>query len=33
MRSVSMLSNLCSTLNPSFNIWDSVEPFAAKLVA
>lgn len=32
MRSVSMLSGLCSTLNPSFNIWDSVEPFAAKLV-
>ncbi len=32
MRSVSMLSGLCSTLNPSFNIWESVEPFAAKLV-
>ena len=27
-----MLSGLCYTLNPSFNIWDSVEPFAAKLV-
>ncbi|MGP5654139.1 ABC1 kinase family protein [Candidatus Corynebacterium faecigallinarum] len=32
MRAVSMLSGLCSTLDNSFNIWESVEPFAAKLV-
>lgn len=32
MRAVSMLSGLCSTLDHSFNIWDSVEPFAARLV-
>ncbi|MEY8566948.1 AarF/UbiB family protein [Corynebacteriaceae bacterium 7-707] len=32
MRAVSMLSGLCSTLDPGFNIWDSVEPFAARLI-
>ncbi|MDN5718638.1 MULTISPECIES: ABC1 kinase family protein [unclassified Corynebacterium] len=32
MRAVSMLSGLCSTLDPKFNIWESVEPFAARLV-
>ncbi|MEJ6550599.1 AarF/UbiB family protein [Corynebacterium sp. USCH3] len=32
MRAVSMLSGLCSTLDPRFNIWDSVEPFAARLI-
>lgn len=32
MRAVSMLSGLCSTLDPEFNIWDTVEPFATGLV-
>lgn len=32
MRAVSMLPGLCSTLDPRFNIWDSVEPFAARLI-
>lgn len=32
MRAVSMLSGLCSTLDPKFNIWESVEPFAARLI-
>lgn len=32
MRAVSMLSGLCSTLDPSFNIWESVTPFATRLI-
>jgi predicted unusual protein kinase regulating ubiquinone biosynthesis (AarF/ABC1/UbiB family) len=32
MRAVSMLSGLCSTLDPQFNIWESVTPFATRLI-
>jgi len=32
MRAVSMMSGLCSTLDNSFNIWESVTPFAARLI-
>lgn len=32
MRAVSMLSGLCSTLDPEFNIWESVTPFATTLI-
>lgn len=32
MRAVSMLSGLCSTLDPEFNIWESVTPFATRLI-
>jgi predicted unusual protein kinase regulating ubiquinone biosynthesis (AarF/ABC1/UbiB family) len=32
MRAVSMLSGLCSTLDPRFNIWESVTPFATRLI-
>lgn len=32
MRAVSMLSGLCLTLDPTFNIWQSAEPFAKKLL-
>lgn len=28
IRSLSMVSGLCSSLNPSFNIWEVVEPYA-----
>ncbi|WP_127793354.1 AarF/ABC1/UbiB kinase family protein [Agromyces sp. LHK192] len=32
IRAVSLTSGLCSSLNPAFNIWDAVEPYAAKLL-
>lgn len=32
IRSLSMVSGLCSSLNPSFNIWEVVEPYANELI-
>ncbi|WP_231447467.1 ABC1 kinase family protein [Brevibacterium zhoupengii] len=32
IRSLSMVSGLCSSLNPSFNIWEVVEPYASELI-
>ncbi|HWV48163.1 MAG TPA: AarF/UbiB family protein [Microbacterium sp.] len=32
IRAVSLTSGLCSALDPAFNIWDPVEPYAAKLL-
>lgn len=32
IRAVSLTSGLCSALDPTFNIWDPVEPYAAKLL-
>ncbi|RCS98203.1 AarF/ABC1/UbiB kinase family protein [Brevibacterium aurantiacum] len=32
IRSLSMVSGLCSSLNPSFNIWEVVEPYARELI-
>ncbi|MDN6123414.1 MAG: AarF/ABC1/UbiB kinase family protein, partial [Brevibacterium sp.] len=32
IRSLSMGSGLCSSLNPSFNIWEVVEPYANELI-
>lgn len=32
VRTVSLTSGLCSTLDPGFNIWDAVEPYAQKLL-
>ena len=31
-RAVSLTSGMCSGLNPAFNVWDAVEPFAAQLL-
>lgn len=31
-RAVSLTSGLCSGLNPAFNVWDAVEPFATQLM-
>ncbi|WP_245940550.1 MULTISPECIES: ABC1 kinase family protein [Brevibacterium] len=31
-RAMSLTSGLCSSLDPEFNIWESVEPFAARLL-
>lgn len=31
-RAVALTSGMCSGLNPSFNVWDAVEPFAAQLL-
>lgn len=31
-RAMSMTSGMCSALNPSFNIWDAVEPYSAQLI-
>lgn len=31
-RTVSLLSGLCQSLDPEFNIWDAVQPFATSLV-
>ncbi|MGP5163578.1 ABC1 kinase family protein [Arthrobacter rhombi] len=32
IRAMSLTSGVCSTLDPRFNLWDSVEPYAAQLV-
>jgi predicted unusual protein kinase regulating ubiquinone biosynthesis (AarF/ABC1/UbiB family) len=32
IRAMSLTSGVCSALDPTFNIWDSVEPYAAQLV-
>ncbi|WP_233563702.1 ABC1 kinase family protein [Cryobacterium tepidiphilum] len=32
IRAMSLTSGVCSALDPQFNIWDSVEPYAAQLV-
>ncbi|UNK70664.1 AarF/UbiB family protein [Microbacterium sp. H1-D42] len=32
MRAVSLTSGMCSALDPSFNIWEPVEPYASKLL-
>lgn len=32
IRAVSLTSGVCSALNPQFNLWDSVEPYAQKLI-
>ncbi|WP_084626818.1 ABC1 kinase family protein [Demequina aurantiaca] len=31
-RAMSLTSGVCSTLNPAYNLWDSVEPYAAQLL-
>lgn len=32
IRAMSLTSGLCSSLNPAFNIWDAVEPYAQRLL-
>lgn len=32
IRAMSLTSGVCSSLNPRFNLWDSVEPYAAQLL-
>jgi predicted unusual protein kinase regulating ubiquinone biosynthesis (AarF/ABC1/UbiB family) len=32
IRAMSLTSGVCSALDPAFNLWDSVEPYAAKLI-
>jgi predicted unusual protein kinase regulating ubiquinone biosynthesis (AarF/ABC1/UbiB family) len=32
VRAMSLTSGVCSALDPAFNLWDSVEPYAARLV-
>lgn len=32
IRSMSLTSGVCSSLDPDFNIWDAVEPFAGRLL-
>lgn len=32
MRAASLTSGLCSSLDPAYNLWDSVEPYAAQLL-
>lgn len=32
MRAVSLTSGMCSALDPDFNVWSAVEPYAAQLV-
>jgi predicted unusual protein kinase regulating ubiquinone biosynthesis (AarF/ABC1/UbiB family) len=32
MRAVSLTSGMCSALDPAFNIWEPVEPYATKLL-
>ena len=33
IRAVSLTSGLCSGLDPQFNIWESIEPYATRLLA
>ena len=32
VRAISLTSGMCSSLDPAFNIWDAVEPYAAQLL-
>ena len=32
VRAMSLTSGMCSTLKPTFNIWDAVEPYSTKLI-
>jgi len=32
IRAMSLTSGMCSALNPAFNIWDAIEPYAARLI-
>jgi predicted unusual protein kinase regulating ubiquinone biosynthesis (AarF/ABC1/UbiB family) len=32
IRAMSLTSGVCSALDPAFNLWDSVEPYAAQLI-
>ncbi|WP_061961556.1 ABC1 kinase family protein [Demequina flava] len=32
IRSISLTSGVCTGLDPAFNVWDSVEPYAAKML-
>jgi predicted unusual protein kinase regulating ubiquinone biosynthesis (AarF/ABC1/UbiB family) len=32
IRAMSLTSGVCSALDPEFNLWDSVEPYAAQLI-
>lgn len=32
IRAVSLISGICSALDPTFNVWDAVEPYAAGLM-
>jgi predicted unusual protein kinase regulating ubiquinone biosynthesis (AarF/ABC1/UbiB family) len=32
VRAVSLTSGMCSSLEPTFNMWDAVEPYAAQLI-
>ena len=32
IRAVSLTSGMCSSLDPSFNVWDAAEPYAARLL-
>ncbi|MGH1548004.1 ABC1 kinase family protein [Leifsonia poae] len=32
IRAMSLTSGVCSALNPTFNLWDSVEPYAQQLI-
>ncbi|GAA2009111.1 ABC1 kinase family protein [Microbacterium ulmi] len=32
IRAMSLTSGMCSALDPDFNIWDAVEPYAARLI-
>src|SRR5690606_19514947 len=32
IRAVSLMSGMCSSLDPQFNIWSAVEPYAARLL-
>ena len=32
VRAISLTSGMCSALDPDFNIWDAVEPYAARLL-
>jgi predicted unusual protein kinase regulating ubiquinone biosynthesis (AarF/ABC1/UbiB family) len=32
VRAMSLTSGVCSSLNPAFNLWDSVEPYASQLL-
>jgi len=32
IRAMGLTSGVCSALNPAFNLWDSVEPYAAQLI-
>jgi predicted unusual protein kinase regulating ubiquinone biosynthesis (AarF/ABC1/UbiB family) len=32
VRAMSLTSGMCSSLDPAFNIWDAVEPYAAQLI-